>query len=114
DKADLGKVAAYLRVADRLIFDARAPQQATRPGGLGKAFDWHVLENLNLRIPFMLSGGLDAGNVAEALRITRAPGVDASSGVERAPGEKDLDKIRAFVRAARQAGIMDTAMAGGT
>ncbi len=51
----------------------------------------------------MLSGGLDAGNVAEALRITRAPGVDVSSGVERAPGEKDLDKIRAFVRAAREA-----------
>ena len=52
----------------------------------------------------MLSGGLDAGNVGEALRITRAPGVDVSSGVERAPGEKDPDKIRAFVRAARARG----------
>jgi len=113
-KADLGKVAAYLRVADRLIFDARAPREATRPGGLGKAFDWHLLQNLNLRIPFMLSGGLDAGNVAGALRITRAPGVDVSSGVERAPGEKDLDKIHAFVRAARLADKMDTAtMASG-
>ena len=80
-----------------------APREATRPGGLGKTFDWHVLENLKLAVPFMLSGGLDAGNVAEALRVTRAPGVDVSSGVERAPGEKDPDKIRAFIRAARDA-----------
>ena len=58
-----------------------------------------LLENLRPAVPFMLSGGLDAGNVAEALRITRAPSVDVSSGVERAPGEKDPDKIRAFVRA---------------
>ena len=91
------------RVADRLLFDARAPREATRPGGLGKPFDWHLLENLDPGVPFMLSGGLDAGNVGEALRITRAPGVDVSSGVERAPGEKDPDKIRAFVRAAREA-----------
>ena len=88
-------------VADRLLFDARAPRDATRPGGLGKPFDWHLLEGLDLSIPFMLSGGLDAGNVAEALRITRAPGVDVSSGVESAPGVKDPEKIRAFIRAAR-------------
>ena len=62
-----------------------------------------LLENLDPGVPFMLSGGLDAGNVGEALRITRAPGVDVSSGVERAPGEKDPEKIRAFVRAARDA-----------
>jgi phosphoribosylanthranilate isomerase len=103
EKADLAAIAAYAGIADRLIFDARAPRAATRPGGLGKSFDWRLLENLDLETPFMLSGGLDAGNVAEALRITRAPGVDVSSGVERAPGEKDLDKIRAFVRAARPA-----------
>ena len=102
-KADLAAIATYAAVADRLLFDARAPREATRPGGLGKTFDWHVLENLDLAVPFMLSGGLDAGNVAEALRITRAPGVDVSSGVERAPGEKDADKIRAFIRAAREA-----------
>ncbi len=102
-KADLAAVAAYEAVADRLLFDARAPREATRPGGLGKAFDWRLLENLELSVPFMLSGGLDVGNVGEALRITRAPGVDVSSGVERAPGEKDPDKIRAFVRAARAA-----------
>jgi phosphoribosylanthranilate isomerase len=102
-KADLAAVATYQNSADRLLFDARAPREATRPGGLGRAFDWRLLENLDPGLPFMLSGGLDADNVGEALRITRAPGVDVSSGVERAPGEKDPDKIRAFIRAARQA-----------
>jgi phosphoribosylanthranilate isomerase len=101
--ADLAVVERYAAVADRLIFDARAPQDATRPGGLGKPFDWRLLQNLDPGVPFMLSGGLDAGNVAEALRLTRAPGVDVSSGVERAPGEKDPDRIRAFIRAAREA-----------
>jgi phosphoribosylanthranilate isomerase len=102
-RADVASTAAYSSVADRLLFDARPPREATRPGGLGKPFDWHLLEGLDLPIPFMLSGGLDPNNVADALRITNAPGVDVSSGVERAPGEKDLDKIRAFVRAARRA-----------
>ena len=102
-KADLAAIARYAAVADHLLFDARAPHEATRPGGLGKAFDWQLLENLNPGVPFMLSGGLNAGNVAEAVRITRAPGIDVSSGVERAPGEKDPEKIRAFVRAARHA-----------
>ena len=101
-KDDLALAANYIAVADRILFDARAPKDATRPGGLGKAFDWRLLKNLALGVPFMLSGGLDAGNVAEALRITKAPGVDVSSGVERAPGEKDPDKIRAFIRAARK------------
>lgn len=150
EKEDLIPVAIYTRVADRILFDARPPREATRPGGLGKAFDWHLLisrwkfrkatsnriagwggydvpkqssgnggwggdaESLrhawfSLRdalapgTPFMLSGGLDTGNVAEALAITRAGGVDVSSGVERAPGEKDSDKIRTFIKAARQA-----------
>ncbi|MFZ0424232.1 MAG: phosphoribosylanthranilate isomerase [Xanthobacteraceae bacterium] len=102
-KGDLAATARYAAVADHLLFDARAPREATRPGGLGKTFDWHLLQNLDPGLPFMLSGGLDAGNVGEALRITRAPGVDVSSGVERAPGEKDTDKIRAFIRAARDA-----------
>jgi phosphoribosylanthranilate isomerase len=100
---DLDGIVQYAGIADRLLFDARAPREATRPGGLGRPFDWHLLENLDPGVPFMLSGGLDAANVGEALRITRAPGVDVSSGVERAPGEKDPDKIRAFVRAARVA-----------
>lgn len=103
ERSDLSPIRQYARVADRLIFDARAPQDATRPGGLGKPFDWTLLSGIDPGVPFMLSGGLDASNVAQALRITRAPGVDVSSGVERAPGEKDPDKIRAFIRAARVA-----------
>ena len=102
-KSDLALVADYVAIADRLLFDARAPREATRPGGLGKSFDWDLLENLDPGMPFMLSGGLDAANVGTALRITRAPGVDVSSGVERVPGEKDPDKIRAFIRVARDA-----------
>jgi phosphoribosylanthranilate isomerase len=102
-RADLSPIRLYEKVVDRILFDARAPKEATRPGGLGTPFDWTLLKDIDPNIPFMLSGGLDAGNVAEALRITRAPGVDVSSGVERAPGEKDLDKIRAFIRAARAA-----------
>jgi phosphoribosylanthranilate isomerase len=102
-RADLAAVKRYDTVADRLLFDARAPHEATRPGGLGKPFDWHLLEQLDLAVPYMLSGGLDPDNVAAALRITSAPGVDVSSGVERAPGEKDLDKIRAFIHTARRA-----------
>jgi phosphoribosylanthranilate isomerase len=103
ERSDLSSIPVYAKVADRLLFDARAPREATRPGGLGKSFDWRLLENVDPSVPFMLSGGLDAGNVAEALRITRAPGVDVSSSVERAPGDKDPDKIRAFIRAARAA-----------
>jgi len=102
-KGDLAAIARYAAVADRLLFDARAPREATRPGGLGKTFDWRLLQNLDPGVPFMLSGGLDADNVGEAVRVTCAPGVDVSSGVERAPGEKDADKIHAFVRAARGA-----------
>ncbi len=103
DAADLAKVPIYAAVADRLLFDARAPCAATRPGGLGRPFDWRLLAGLDPGVPFMLSGGLDAGNVATALAVTYAPAVDVSSGVERAPGVKDADKIRAFIRAARQA-----------
>jgi len=104
-KSDLAAIASYTSVADRLLFDARPPREATRPGGLGQPFDWHLLENLDLSIPFMLSGGLHADNIEEALRITRAGGVDVVSGVESAPGVKDPDKIRAFIRAARSAKV---------
>jgi phosphoribosylanthranilate isomerase len=99
--ADLASLPGYAAVADSILFDARAPREATRPGGLGAVFDWHVLENLDLKLPFLVSGGLNAQNVAEAVRVTRAGGVDVSSGVERAPGVKDPEMIRAFIRAAR-------------
>ena len=99
--ADLAPLAGYAAVADRILFDARAPKDATRPGGLGATFDWHLLEGLDLKLPFMVSGGLHAGNVAEAIAVTRAGGVDVSSGVESAPGIKDPEMIRNFIRAAR-------------
>jgi phosphoribosylanthranilate isomerase len=102
-KADLAGLAGHAAVADRILFDARAPKDATRPGGLGEPFDWHLLEGLELKIPFMVSGGLTVANVAEAMRITGAGGVDLSSGVESAPGVKDPEKIRAFIRAVRAA-----------
>jgi phosphoribosylanthranilate isomerase len=99
--ADLASLPGYAAVADRILFDARAPREATRPGGLGAVFDWHALENLDLELPFMVSGGLNSENVAQAVRVTRAGGVDVSSGVERAPGIKDVEMIGAFIRAAR-------------
>jgi len=100
--ADLAGLSGFAAVADRILFDARAPKDATRPGGLGVPFDWHLLENLKLDIPFMVGGGLNSGNVAEAIRVTKAGGVDVSSGVESAPGVKDPDIIRAFIRTARE------------
>jgi phosphoribosylanthranilate isomerase len=100
-KADLAALPGYAAVCDRILFDAKAPKDATRPGGLGDVFDWHLLEGLDLKLPFMVSGGLNADNVAEALRVTRAGGVDISSGVESAPGVKDPEMIRTFIRAAR-------------
>jgi phosphoribosylanthranilate isomerase len=103
ERADLARIGWYEKAVDRLIFDAHAPPDASRPGGLGRSFDWQLLRDLNCAVPFMLSGGLDADNVADALRVTGAPGVDVSSGVERAPGDKDAGKIRAFITAARQA-----------
>jgi phosphoribosylanthranilate isomerase len=102
ERDDLAVAAIYAPLVDRLLFDARPPRAATRPGGLGKPFDWHLLQGLHPGVPFMLSGGLNAANVAEAMHVTSPPGVDVSSGVERAPGEKDIGKIRAFIRAARE------------
>ena len=99
--ADLAVLPGYAAVADRILFDARPPKDATRPGGLGAPFNWRLLENLDPKLPYMVSGGLHADNVAEALRLTRAGGVDVSSGVESAPGVKDRDLIEAFIRASR-------------
>ena len=99
--ADLAALPGYASVADRILFDARAPKGATRPGGLGAVFDWNLLAKLELKLPYLVSGGLTAGNVAEAVRVTRAGGVDVSSGVESAPGQKDPEMIRNFIRATR-------------
>lgn len=99
--ADLAAVPGYAAIADRILFDAKPPKDATRPGGLGTPFDWTLLSGLPRGLSFMLSGGIDAGNVADALRVTRAGGVDVSSGVESAPGVKDAGMIVDFIRAAR-------------
>lgn len=98
-KSDIAVTAAY--TLDRLLLDAKPPLDATRPGGHGVAFDWSVLDDFNSPTPWFLSGGLEPGNVAEALRVTRAPGVDVSSGVESAPGRKEPARIFAFVEAVR-------------
>jgi len=101
--ADLAVAEAYIEVADRLVLDAKPPADAARPGGLGRPFDWTVLAGFDPAIPWLLSGGLRPGNVAEALAVSGASGVDVSSGVETAPGVKDAGLIRAFVAAARHA-----------
>jgi phosphoribosylanthranilate isomerase len=103
EAGDLAVVPGFAAVADRLLFDAKPPRDATRPGGNGLSFDWRLLAALDPAVPFMLSGGLGPETVAEAVRLVRPFGVDVSSGVERAPGEKDVDLIGAFVRAARAA-----------
>ena len=102
-REDLAAVAAYEAAADRLIFDARPPQGAVLPGGNGAAFDWRILDHVATRLPWMLSGGINPQNVAEAIAITGAPGVDVSSGVESAPGVKDEALIRLFIERARAA-----------
>ena len=99
--ADLARAKDYAGFADQLLLDAKPPRGADRPGGNGVAFDWTLPKALAWDKSWLLSGGLDADNVAEAVRRSGAPGVDVSSGVERAPGKKDPDKIRAFVRAAK-------------
>jgi phosphoribosylanthranilate isomerase len=100
DAEDIAAAADFEDVADRLLFDAKAPVGATRPGGNARAFDWSLLSGIDCKLPWMLAGGLTADNVAEAVRISGARLVDVSSGVEDAPGQKNADKIRAFLEAA--------------
>ena len=88
--------------ADMLLFDAKPPRRHDAlPGGNGLAFDWHLIAGRNWRRPWMLSGGLNAALLPEAVRISGATAVDVSSGVERAPGDKDPDRIRQFLGVAR-------------
>ena len=98
-RADLDKARAYRGVADRILYDAKTPK-GTLPGGMGLRFDWALLDGFGHPLPWALSGGLDAGNLIEAAGITGARLVDVSSGVESAPGVKDVDKIAAFLQAA--------------
>jgi phosphoribosylanthranilate isomerase len=100
---DLALAASYAGVADRLLLDAKPPKDATRPGGNARTFDWSIARSFAPGVPYLLSGGLTPDNVAEALRVTGAPGVDVSSGVETSPGRKDPALIAAFVANARAA-----------
>jgi phosphoribosylanthranilate isomerase len=102
EESDFANVPNYELAADMLMFDAKAPQGASRPGGHGAAFDWQLLRGRKVSKPWLLAGGLNADNVARAIASTQAPGVDVSSGVETAPGIKSPEMIRAFVAAARQ------------
>lgn len=98
---DLDQLWDYGFAADMLLVDAKPAPDATLPGGNGLAFDWRLLVGRRWLKPWMLAGGLTPENVAEAVRLTKAPAVDVSSGVESAPGVKDHDKIRAFIKAAQ-------------
>ncbi len=97
--ADLAPAAGFRGAADYILYDAKTPDAALLPGGMGLRFDWRLLEGFAHPLPWALSGGLDAGNVGEAIRMTGAALVDTSSGVESAPGVKDVDKIAAFLKA---------------
>jgi len=99
--SDLDAITPYLGVADHLLLDAKPPKDAVLPGGNGAPFDWDILQGLPVDLPFMLSGGLSADNVAEAVQKAHPFGVDVSSGVESAPGVKDIAKIVRFIHAAR-------------
>lgn len=100
DAGDLDALWDYGLVADMLLIDAKPPKDAALPGGNGLAFDWRLLAGRKILKPWLLAGGLTPENVAEAIRLTGAQGVDVSSGVESAPGEKQSDLIQSFLRAA--------------
>ena len=100
DPSDLPALTDYGLVADMLLVDAKPPRDADLPGGNGLSFDWRLLVGRKWLRPWMLAGGLTAQNVAEAVRLTGAPAVDVSSGVESEPGVKDEALIRAFISAA--------------
>src|SRR5690606_3784638 len=101
DAHDLDQIARYAGVADRLLFDAKAPKNAAVPGGRGVTFDWELLAEIDPPADYILSGGLNAGNIARALSLARPGGIDISSGVETAPGEKSPQRIAEFFAALR-------------
>jgi phosphoribosylanthranilate isomerase len=103
DAADLALASRYDECADMLLFDAKPPSGATREGGHGAAFDWQILRGRSFARPWLLAGGLKPDNVARAIRASDAPGVDVSSGVETAAGQKSAELIAEFVANARSA-----------
>ncbi|MBD8877612.1 phosphoribosylanthranilate isomerase [Roseibium polysiphoniae] len=105
EAADLEQAQFYSIVADMILFDAKPPQGSDVPGGNGVSYDWSLLKDLDLSKPFMLSGGLDPSNVADAIAQSGVKAIDASSGMERERGVKDVELIRAFVAAARGAKV---------
>ena len=100
-KSDVDRAAAYAGAADLILFDAKTPKGSSLPGGMGLSFDWSLVAGWKSPIAWGLAGGLTPSNVDEAIRLTAAPLVDTSSGVESAPGVKDMDKIAAFCKAAQ-------------
>ncbi|MGE4409570.1 MAG: phosphoribosylanthranilate isomerase [Sphingobium sp.] len=100
--ADIAGADRYRDIADLILFDAKTPDGAQLPGGMGLRFDWKLMQGYRAGGPWGLSGGLDPDNVAQAIGLTGAPLVDVSSGVESAPGIKDVDKIIAFCNAVSQ------------
>ena len=104
EPSDLKALTPYAGGVDRILLDAKPPRTANAlPGGNGLAFDWRLLNGLDPKLSFMLSGGLTPDNVAEAIRLTKSQAVDVSTGVESGPGLKDPARIEAFIRAARTA-----------
>ena len=101
--SNLERAREYRDIADMILFDARTPKASRLPGGMGIAFDWKLLNRLTHKMPWVLSGGLSAENVAEAIAITGATMLDVSSGVESEPGTKDPAKISAFMEAVKAA-----------
>lgn len=101
EKADLQKAKDYEDCVDWLMFDARPPKGADRPGGNAQSFDWTIMQGASFNRPWLLSGGLTVDNLSQAIKQSGATAVDVSSGVESAPGKKDPAKIRAFLQAAR-------------
>lgn len=97
---DLDAAQHFVGAADRILYDAKPPEGADLPGGTGLRIDWTLMQGVRHPLPWLLAGGLNPDNVAEAMRITQAPGVDVSSGVESAPGVKDPARIAQFCRAA--------------
>ena len=103
EASDLEKIDAYIGIADRFLFDAKPPKGSELPGGNGVSFDWKLLDALDGSVDYMLSGGLNAENIGEAMAQTSARAIDISSGVESAPGVKDLKLMESFFNAVRQA-----------